>query len=145
MAVTTSDRSIGVDIEEVTLEISRLSIATQFFSATEQVELKELPDAQQIDRFFELWTAKESYVKALGVGLSMPLDAFSVSVRRDNDAALPLQAQLTSTPSCDDPKLWSIMLRDFPPCHKLALCARISGHQGSLSLKYLDFKHCLNL
>jgi 4'-phosphopantetheinyl transferase superfamily len=48
--------------------------ADRLFDAAEAAELRSMPEASGIRRFFELWTQKEAYGKALGVGLSVPLE-----------------------------------------------------------------------
>jgi 4'-phosphopantetheinyl transferase len=65
-----------------------LEIAEQFFSRDEIVALRSVPEELRTLAFFNCWTRKESYVKALGEGLSHPLDCFSVSLRPDEKAAL---------------------------------------------------------
>ncbi|PWW05732.1 4'-phosphopantetheinyl transferase [Paenibacillus cellulosilyticus] len=72
-----SDGPVGIDIEfiqPIDLEVSR-----RFFSPVEHAQLMELHESQQLERFYELWTLKESFVKAVGMGLSMPLDSFMFS------------------------------------------------------------------
>ncbi|MCP5015407.1 MAG: 4'-phosphopantetheinyl transferase superfamily protein [Ketobacter sp.] len=140
MAVAAKNRSIGVDIEMVTPTPAQPEIAAQFFSSTEKTSIYQLPTAQQTDRFFELWTTKESYIKARGKGLSIPLNSFSITICRDSRAPTPLQARLTSTAPDDNPGLWHIMLSDFPPYFKLALCARVNHPQETLTLKYFNFE-----
>lgn len=77
-------RELGVDVEDSGAERSHfLEIAARFFSPSEAAELRGLPAAQGAKRFFELWTLKESYVKARGVGLSLGLSRFSFSVEGD--------------------------------------------------------------
>ena len=52
----------------------------QLFAPAEYEALAALPPEQWVTCFFHCWTRKEAYVKALGLGLSYPLDAFTVSV-----------------------------------------------------------------
>jgi len=54
------------------------AIARRFFHKTECAWLFSQPEAEQRDAFFRLWTCKESFIKALGLGLFQPLDSFSV-------------------------------------------------------------------
>ena len=54
-----------------------LSIASNFFSRKECSDLFNLPNKEQRDYFFRLWVLKESFIKAEGKGLSIPLDSFS--------------------------------------------------------------------
>lgn len=61
---------VGVDVERIS--DCNLNIAEKFAS-DEREYLREHPDA-----FFEIWTHKEAFIKALGIGLSRPLDSFSV-------------------------------------------------------------------
>jgi len=84
----TCGRSVGIDIEIVREDFATLEIAEQFFSQDEVSALKSLPKDLQAIAFFNCWTRKESYIKALGEGLSHPLDRFSVSLRPDEEAAL---------------------------------------------------------
>ncbi|MBM6804467.1 4'-phosphopantetheinyl transferase superfamily protein, partial [Mediterraneibacter glycyrrhizinilyticus] len=63
-------RVIGVDVEQVKELPEYLELAQHFFTQEESSEIKE------IRHFYNYWTAKEAYVKALGVGLQKPLDSF---------------------------------------------------------------------
>lgn len=78
-AVTLED-DIGCDVEDTTRSNDVLAIANRYFSATETKELFSLPKEQQRNRFFDYWTLKESYIKALGLGLAIPLKDFSFNI-----------------------------------------------------------------
>lgn len=71
---------VGVDIEWMRSDFGGLKIAERFFSADEIEELKSLPPEQQQQGFFNCWSRKEAYIKAVGKGLSIPLTKFSVSL-----------------------------------------------------------------
>jgi 4'-phosphopantetheinyl transferase len=58
-------------------------IAATFFHPLEYTSLMNAPDEVRMEVFFTLWTKKEAYLKALGTGLSVPLDSFSVSTAPD--------------------------------------------------------------
>ena len=80
--------TLGVDIE-VQRPLSDLdALARSHFAAQELQTLHRLPPARHHDAFFAAWTRKEAYVKALGAGLSVPLDGFEVTVHPDEPAAL---------------------------------------------------------
>jgi 4'-phosphopantetheinyl transferase len=70
----------GVDIEYLRENFSTDEIAEHFFSANELVSLRALPPELRTVAFFNCWTRKEAYIKALGEGLSHPLDTFTVSI-----------------------------------------------------------------
>jgi len=67
---------IGIDIEKIKQINSQ--IADCFFSKEELVSLNHIEGNDRLNRFYEIWTLKESYVKAVGEGLSMPLNSFTV-------------------------------------------------------------------
>jgi 4'-phosphopantetheinyl transferase len=74
-------RAIGVDTENVRKSPASMDMAEQFCSRNEIAELRSEPDDnRRSERLLEIWTLKEAYVKARGVGLSMPLDQISVSL-----------------------------------------------------------------
>lgn len=78
-ACVVSKYPVGCDVEKV--RKVDLKIAKRFFCEQEVDELYSLKnDSDRIDAFFRLWTLKESYVKAVGKGLAIPLNSFSVSL-----------------------------------------------------------------
>lgn len=76
-----SDYPVGIDVEVI--KPTDCQIAKRFFSKDEYAALKKQPDDEKQAYFFKLWTLKESYIKAVGKGLSIPLDSFTVSVENN--------------------------------------------------------------
>lgn len=114
-AVADHDR-IGVDVEPWTRAEAILEVAALAFSPRERAALAELPAAVVRDRALSLWTVKEAYVKALGVGLTAPLDAIDVEL----GAAGPVLVG-------PDAARWSLRTLDIAG-HRLAI-----AHAGPLA------------
>lgn len=77
-----SNEAIGVDIEVI--KEGNLDIAKRFFTKDEYKALHSKSSSDQNTYFYKLWTLKESYIKWLGKGLSIPLDSFSISENYNN-------------------------------------------------------------
>lgn len=73
--------AVGIDVECVRPLCDAGSIAQSHFSAKEREDLSRLPVSKMTEGFFSCWTRKEAFVKALGGGLSIPLNSFCVSTR----------------------------------------------------------------
>ena len=86
---------IGCDVENTTRNNDVLAIADRFFSPSESAELFSLPLEQQRSRFFDYWTLKESYIKAWGLGLAIPLKDFSFNL--DNKTVSPLTSEYSTS------------------------------------------------
>ena len=71
---------IGVDLEFLKPMPDLEQIAERFFSASEREALRELPAGRKREGFFNCWTRKEAYLKAVGEGLAAPLDSFDVTL-----------------------------------------------------------------
>jgi 4'-phosphopantetheinyl transferase len=82
------DRELGVDIEHCRDMTDLESIARRFFATKEVDELLSLPLEERPAAFFRCWTRKESFVKAVGDGLYLPLDSFRVSLRPGEPASI---------------------------------------------------------
>lgn len=82
------DREVGIDIEKIRYLDNYKSIARQFFSSEEYLNLTSLPPKSQIKAFFKYWTRKEAFIKATGRGLSYPLNKFTVSLKPNEPAVL---------------------------------------------------------
>jgi 4'-phosphopantetheinyl transferase len=72
----THRKALGVDTEHLWSRTASAAVAERFFAADESAALRELPEAQRRERFFDYWTLKESYIKARGRGLSLGLSSF---------------------------------------------------------------------
>jgi 4'-phosphopantetheinyl transferase len=84
----TVGREIGVDLEQIRPLDDAEDIAKRFFSARDYETFMVVPAPQRLEAFFNCWTRKEAYIKALGQGLSHPLDTFDVSLTPGEPARL---------------------------------------------------------
>jgi 4'-phosphopantetheinyl transferase len=84
----TRGRDVGIDIEYVREDFATLEIAEHFFSKDEVAALKSLPAGQRTIGFFNCWSRKEAFIKAKGMGVSYPLDRFTVSLAPGEPPAL---------------------------------------------------------
>ena len=87
LAVTLA-AEVGVDVEHIRADFASEDIARRFFSRAEVEIFNALAKEEQVAAFFRCWTRKEAYIKAIGKGLSQPLDAFDVTLAPDTPAAL---------------------------------------------------------
>jgi 4'-phosphopantetheinyl transferase len=76
-------RRVGVDIEYMREDFATLGVAESFFSKDEFEELNASPIDRRTEAFFNCWSRKEAYIKAIGMGVSYPLDGFTVSLASD--------------------------------------------------------------
>lgn len=77
--------SVGIDVERV-LDLEYSVMAQRFFAHDEAQKLLSLPESEQLQAFYVCWTRKEALVKAVGDGLSHPLDQFEVTFTLDEPA-----------------------------------------------------------
>jgi 4'-phosphopantetheinyl transferase len=106
---------VGVDVEYTPRECRALALAQRYFSPSELKDLHSLELAQQRLRFFELWTLKEAYIKACGLGLAIPLSSFSFSFA-GNSAAIAFDERRQ-----DNPLNWQFWQWQMSPSHRLAI------------------------
>ena len=90
-------REVGVDVEEIRHDFDVIELGRSCFSPDEHDGLCECPSDARIERFFELWTAKEACIKALGSGLSTPLRDFTVCVDPARDRWLVTAREITGS------------------------------------------------
>lgn len=80
-----SDTEVGVDIEKKLNP--RMQVARRFFHPVELAMLESRSE-EQGERFYDLWTVKESFLKYTGQGLSRPLSSFRVDMPKKGEAVL---------------------------------------------------------
>lgn len=112
-------RAIGIDVENITRESRLADLAPRVFSPIElSTFLRTAPQTQR-EVFFSFWTLKEAYIKARGMGLSLPLDGFSF----DLAGASP---RVRFTERCpDDSDRWQF--RQYVPTADHLLAIAVAG------------------
>lgn len=113
--------NIGVDIEHINQSIECEKIAGRFFSPYEVNMLRAVPKQMQQEAFFNCWTRKEAYIKARGMGLSLDLNLFDVSLAPEAPAAI-----LNIREENQDVSRWSLYDLSPGPGFKAALA--VEGH-----------------
>jgi 4'-phosphopantetheinyl transferase len=121
-----AESEVGIDVEKI--RKINLNIARRFFSTKEVGHLFKLPEKAQLDYFFDLWTLKESYLKALGTGLTRPLNSFTVSQENGNFRLY------------EEGKAINVFLHKFAidNHHKLSACAFDGDFAERMEILFID-------
>ncbi|MEW4924159.1 4'-phosphopantetheinyl transferase superfamily protein [Algibacter sp. 2305UL17-15] len=121
---------IGIDVEYIKGDFDVLEIVDNYFSKQEIKTLNSIPKTLQTEAFYRGWTRKEAFIKGKSLGLSFPLDSFSISIDSDE------KAKLTETLWDEHEKeLWQIIPFKTEADYKAAVA--IKGNIDSV--KYFEF------
>ena len=129
--VIASDRHApGIDVETIDRSLDVVELASHVCSADERARLRDCPAATRCTRFFELWTLKEAFLKAQGVGLSGMSTVASFHVEGQRIRA--------SLPPIGDGRSWSFLLTDLGVTHVLAVAIARIGARPSARIIRVD-------
>lgn len=118
----TLGREVGIDLEPLRPVDDAAALAKSFFSAVETEALAGVPASLVHAAFLNGWTRKEALIKAVGDGLSMPLDLFDVTLAPGEPARL-----LASRAPGLDPSRWTLHTLDAGPGWVAALVVEGTG------------------
>ncbi len=104
---------VGVDVEHMERSADLDSLARRFFAPGEAARVRTARD------FFTFWTLKESYIKARGMGLSLPLDGFAFEWGEGAATTIRFTEKID-----DDPAQWRFLTLPSGPAHMLAAAVR---------------------
>ncbi len=121
---------IGVDVELIQSDFTGDEIATRFFSASEVDRLQQVQATERHRAFFDCWTRKEAFIKATGIGLSLPLDQFDVTLTPGEPAAL-LRTQWDE----NEARKWSLRALDLGQHYAGAVALRAHGWEVASDLE----------
>lgn len=111
---------LGADIEYTQGREDIIDLADHYFSPSESQLLREQFRTQQCTTFFQLWTLKEAYIKAIGKGLSMALDSFSFG-------ALTTDITIQHNQEAEKRHDWHFAQTSLFDSYQMAIAVRNSG------------------
>ena len=125
--------NIGIDVEKVRSGRNFLGIARRFFSSDEFKALHTLPPEKRQEAFYRCWTRKEAYLKAIGKGIRLPINNFTVSVLPDLPASL-----LKMDNAQGEASMWNLIDIETLPDYKASVA--IKGCNPTITQKQLVFR-----
>jgi 4'-phosphopantetheinyl transferase len=128
----TRESDIGVDVEHVDRHVQLLGVGRHVFSKREMAGLEALEGEDQRQRFFDLWTLKEAYVKATGKGLASPLRSITFSPDQVDPVPVHFDPEVS-----DDPAAWCFRRHAPSPNLRLAAALR-AGSAAEISFREID-------
>lgn len=117
--IVAREREIGIDVEYLARQPAVDDIADRYFSTAEIAALQSLPAAARSERFLEIWTLKEAYVKARALGLTLHLGHFSFDVGVGERPTVSFAPELP-----DDPATWQFAQFRPTAAHVMAVAIR---------------------
>ncbi|MVA56840.1 4'-phosphopantetheinyl transferase family protein [Agrobacterium vitis] len=125
------DRDLGIDVEHLTVRDIPAGLAECWFTPEEVAELNRTERERRQEKFFEYWTLKEAYIKARGMGLSIPLNQFSFRDPQPEIVRIAIGPELG-----DDPAHWAFWHYRPAASYLLAICVeRIEGVATELRIR----------
>ena len=128
--VVNVSQDIGVDLEYIQEKKEKGEIVKRFFTEAEYKEYLSLDDDEQLLGFYNLWTRKEAFVKALGEGMFHSLKGFTVNASPGKDAQI-----IAFTDNADEVGNWQ--LHSFKP--EESYCAAISWRGPKKKIRFFRF------
>jgi len=125
-----ASRRVGIDLERIRSQIDVNGLARQVFTPAEIEKLSGTAEQEKEDLFFTLWTQKEAFIKAVGLGLSAPLREITVAaglIPAGNDGGVGLIEGYDTR--------WSLLSLPAPDGYKAALAV-----EGRLSRDLLRIR-----
>ncbi|MGG7177905.1 4'-phosphopantetheinyl transferase family protein [Clostridium paraputrificum] len=131
VVVAISEYEIGIDIEEIK-GIEYIDIAKNFFTNNELEYITSVNDGRGLERFYDIWTLKEAYIKFKGIGLSIPLNSFAISFYKDNSITVNEEFYCAK---------YLLNQINIIPGYKLSIC---KTNNESLEVKKLNQNELIN-
>lgn len=119
---------IGIDGENIHTEIMDDEIAKRFFTSKECEWIKSFPYSLQQQAFYKVWVRKEAYLKAMGTGLSIPLNKFDVSLIPEK----PVQEFVYELQQVKD-TAWFVEEIDIPSYEDYVVAIARKGKHGEIA------------
>lgn len=128
VAAAIDEAPVGVDVEQI--KPVDMGIAERFFTPSEQQYIQGETDGNKLTSFYRIWTLKESYIKAKGKGLSIPLNRFSVELANEQIHVKDFMGE--------DKAAWFFKSYEDLPGYAMAVCSAQSSIPDQVECKSLQ-------
>jgi 4'-phosphopantetheinyl transferase len=119
VCAVTRGPEIGVDVEPFSRASTIDEVAERFFSARELEQLEPLRGERRRERALTLWTLKEAYMKARGLGMALPTKLFSFVFEGAAEGDIGITLEIDPKAG-DEPERWQFCTLDHAQ-HRIAL------------------------
>jgi 4'-phosphopantetheinyl transferase len=125
---------VGIDVESLSRRPVAIDVAERYFAPAEVADVHSASDADRHRVFLEIWTLKEAYIKARGVGLALGLREFTCRRGRNGPPSIAFTPTLD-----DDAASWQLHQLTPTPQHVGAVAVRRApGRDVELAVRQLD-------
>lgn len=121
---------LGIDVEYMRKNVDYLELASRFFATSESATLARVVPRLRRQTFYNGWTRKESYLKAKGSGLAVPLNSFAVTLAPNDPVKL-----VQSNAGPREVARWKII--SFTPQEEFV--GALTAEQGSWTTRGFQF------
>lgn len=122
-------REVGIDVESRNQDTELLD-SSLVLSDTERLALQSISTSARSQCFFEHWTLKEAYLKATGIGFSVPLPSVEL------DLSIPGKINVSFAPALADvPENWAYFLYQIEPDMVMSLCVERERESDQLNIQ----------
>lgn len=123
--VVARELDVGLDVEHVERPLDLDRFARRFYSPRERALLATVAGDARKQLFFAIWTLKEAYLKARGIGVALPLASLTFEPRGDGELDVDLGAE-----SDDSADAWRFAVWKAPAGFVVGLAMRRSSGAG---------------
>ncbi|MEE1155169.1 MAG: 4'-phosphopantetheinyl transferase superfamily protein [Acutalibacteraceae bacterium] len=125
-----SDKEVGCDIEQIDKPLE--DVAKRFFTENEyRYIFKNTLDSEKAERFYRIWTLKESYLKLTGKGLSGGLDSFSIKINNENNVLVEKNSNQNICK--DNVSTDTVFFKEYDfKNYKIAVCSNCNNFSPSI-------------
>ena len=131
-AAFTLGHDVGIDVESLSRSLS-VDAVSKFLSTAEHEQIAALTGVAQSDALLRIWTLKEAYAKARGMGFSLPFDRFSFAVNARRKPSLACDSEIDENPGS-----WQFEQFDITPSHVAAVAVRTEGTELTLTVEKFE-------
>ena len=125
-------KDVGIDIEYIQEDFEFHQIIDRFFSLNEKKHIQKITIDKRREAFFRIWTRKEAVLKALGKGVSFPLQKVNVPYDRSS-----FTIRINSIGNQCKETSWYV--QDLFPANNYIASIAIEGSGSGLFLSHFTF------